>query len=77
MQGNYAWQGDAITLLALLGALWCLQWVKPVQGDRSKKCYFQHLQAFFHLPVLDDPLPAVKKFSVISYFRLKLLFLYL
>ena len=55
VQGNYAWQGDAIALLALSDALWCLQWVKPVQGDRSKKCYFQHLQAFFHLPVLDEP----------------------
>ena len=55
VQGNYAWQGDAIALLALFDALWCLRWVKPVQGDRSKKCYFQHLQAFFHLPVLDDP----------------------
>ena len=37
VQGNYAWQGDAIALLALFDALWCLQWVKPVQGDRSKK----------------------------------------
>ena len=55
VQGNYAWQGDAIALLVLFDALWCLRWVKPVQGDRSKKCYFQHLQAFFHLPVLDDP----------------------
>ena len=54
-QGNYAWQGDAIALLALCDALWSLHWVKPVQGDKSKKCYFQHLQSFFHLPVLDDP----------------------
>ena len=53
--GELCVAGGAIALLALFDALLCLQWVKPVQGDRSKKCYFQHLQAFFHLPVLDDP----------------------